>query len=62
MDTMDVESQAKYALMSHVRTRNRGGHGRSGKYPLDFDRDALLGCIEIEGGVADRSREVNAVR
>lgn len=54
MDTMDVEEQAKNALISHVRTTDGGGHGRGGKYPPDFDPDALLGHIGIEGEDADR--------
>lgn len=56
MDTVDVEVQAKYALESHVRTSNGGGHGRHEQYPPDFDIDDVLGTIEIGNDVRTDSR------
>lgn len=62
MDTIVAEEQAKYALVSHVRTRNRGRHGRSGKYPPDFDPDDVLDYIEVRGEDEGRPREIDAIR
>lgn len=62
MDSMDVEEQARSALVSHVRTRDRGGHGRAGRYPPGFNSDEALDCIEIEGVDEDRHRRMNAAR
>ena len=46
MDTMDVEVQGRFALESHIRTRDGGGHGKKEAYPRGFDPDDLLDYIE----------------
>ena len=47
MDTMGGKEQAKNALVSHIRTRDRGGHGREGAFPLGFDPDDAIDYITV---------------
>lgn len=61
-DTMDVEEQAKAALLSHIRTSESGGHGKAGGYPPDFDPDDALDYIEIGNESEDHQRKINAAR
>lgn len=58
MPTVTVGDQAKNALISHLRTKGGGGHGRPEEYPFDYDSEALLEFIEIGRDIEDDTRAI----
>ena len=46
-DKPTIVGQAENALLSHVRTRDDGGHGREGDVPADLDRHDAMDHVEV---------------
>lgn len=61
MDTMDASAQAEHALVSHIRTRNGGGHYRAGKFPPGFDPDTVPEYVEVQIRNEDETHKREAV-